>query len=193
MSAAGSYAPRNVNTPRSAHAPKLPDRHDTSTDADDEATAGVEAVATGDPVAAAATDGVDLSALSIAGITRRRVGWVAAALLSAWIVVVFARQAADAASASSRVDQTARDNAALAAEVASLERELAIIEKPAYIAQQARAYGLGSPQEIPFTLDPSVPAPGPDAPGSAALRVGAHEDRPTPLESWLTLLFGPTN
>jgi hypothetical protein len=44
---------------------------------------------------------------------------------------------------------------------------------------------------VPFTLDPSVPAPGPDAPGSAALRLGAS-DRLTPLESWLSLLFGPS-
>jgi cell division protein FtsB len=190
MSAAGSYAPRNVNTRRPA--PKLPNRLDSATD-EHEGTVGRETADIDDPVAAATNDGIDLSALSIAGITRRRVGWVAAALLSAWIVVVFARQAGDAASASSRAEQTARDNAALAAEVASLERELAIIEKPSYIAQQARAYGLGSPQEIPFTLDASVPAPGPDAPGSAALRVGAHEDRPTPLESWLSLLFGPAN
>ena len=120
-------------------------------------------------------------------------GWVAAALLSAWIVVVFARQAGDAASAASRADQIERDNAALAAEVASLEHELDIIERPAYIAQQARAYGVGSPKEIPFTLDSSVPDPGPNAPGSASLRVGAHDERPTPLESWLSLLFGPLN
>ena len=179
-----------MTKPRSA--PEPPRRNHPATEAD-EATVELDAVDAADPVAAAATDGIDLSMLSIAGITRRRVGWVAAALLAAWIVVVFARQAGDAASASSRADQTARDNAALAAEVASLERELNIIEKPAYIAQQARAFGLGSPKEIPFTLDASVPAPGPDAPGSAALRVGARDDRPTPLESWLSLLFGPAN
>jgi cell division protein FtsB len=182
--------PEIVKTPRST--PEPPRRNHTATDAD-EVMVGLEAAETDDPTPTAATDGIDLSALSIAGITRRRVGWVAAALLSAWIVVVFARQAGDAASASNRAEQTARDNAALAAEVASLERELAIIEKPAYVSQQARAYGLGTPQEIPFTLDAAVPTPGPDAPGSAALRVGAHEDRPTPLESWLSLLFGPAN
>jgi cell division protein FtsB len=191
MSAAGSYAPRNVTTPRSA--PEPPRRNHTATDDDEALTVEVDAAVTVDPAIAAAGDGIDLSSLSIAGITRRRVGWVAAALVSAWIVIVFARQAGDAATASNRAEQTARDNAALAAEVASLERELAIIEKPAYISQQARAYGLGTPQEIPFTLDASVPRPGPDAPGSAALRVGAREDRPTPLESWLSLLFGPAN
>jgi cell division protein FtsB len=180
-----------MNARRSASQP--PDRSDPSTDADDEVTVAIDTADLVDSAAALPADGIDLSALSIAGITRRRVGWVAAALLSAWIVVVFARQAGEAATASNRADQIARDNAALAAEVASLERELDIIEQPAYISQQARAYNLGSPQEIPFTLDPSVPAPGPDAPGSARFRVGAHDDRPSPLESWLSLLFGPAN
>ncbi len=153
----------------------------------------VDAAGTVDPATHPSGDGIDLSALSVAGITRRRVGWVAAALVSAWIVIVFARQAGEAATASNRADEIARDNAALATEVSALEHELDLIERPAYIAQQARAYGVGSPQEIPFTLDPSIPDPGPDAPGSAALRVGAHEERPTPLESWLSLLFGPAD
>ena len=142
---------------------------------------------------AAAQDGVDLSSISIAGITRRRVGFVAAALMSAWIVLVFARQASEASEAAARADQIARDNATLAAEVASLEQELQLIRRPEYIAQQARAYGIGSPVEIPFTVDPSVPAPGPDAPGSAALRLGAPQDPGSPLDTWLSLLFGPTD
>jgi cell division protein FtsB len=175
----------------------MPEPHDrpedTAIDAAEASTARPSAAEPVDPAYGLAVDGIDLSSLSVAGITRRRVGWTAAALLSAWIVIVFARQAGEAASASSRADQIARDNAALAAEVASLERELQIIERPAYIAQQARAYGVGSSKEIPFTLDPSVPDPGPDAPGSASLRVGARDDRPTPLESWLSLLFGPTS
>lgn len=191
MSAAGSYAPLNVNTSRSAHEP--PDRRNqTGSDAEDAATSSAEAARSVDAVDGA-TDDIDLSALSIAGITRRRVGWVAAGLISVWIVIVFARQASEAAAASSRAGEIAGDNTALAAEVASLEHELGIIKQPAYVAQQARAYGLGTTQEIPFTLDPSVPDPGPDAPGSAALRVGAHDDRPTPLESWLSLLFGPAD
>lgn len=139
------------------------------------------------------SDGIDLSALSVAGITRRRVGFVAAALVSAWIIVVFARQASEAATAAGRADQIARDNAALSAEVAALDHELSTIERPQYIAQQARNYGLGGPSEIAFTLDPSVPAPGPNAPGSASSRVGVHAERVSPLESWLSLLFGPTD
>ena len=191
MSAARSYIVVNVFTPRSA--PQPPNRPTTARSAPDKDAPITAETDVNDPVAALAAEGIDLSSLTVAGITRRRVGWVAVGLLSVWIVVVFARQAGDAATASGRADQLARDNAALAAEVALLERELEIIEQPEYIAQQARAYGVGSPQEIPFTLDPSVPAPGPDAPGSASLRVGAVEERITPLDSWLSLLFGPTN
>jgi len=187
MSAAGSYDSLNVDFRRAPKQPESPapdPSHDPSTTV---AAAGVDA-----PEPAGA-DGVDLSSLSIAGITRRRVGWACAALIAAWIVVIFARQASEGAAAANRADQVAHDNAALAAEVASLEHELQVIERPAYIAQQARGYGLGTDKEIPFTLDPAVPSPGPDAPGSASTRVGADEQRVTPLESWLSLLFGPAD
>ncbi|HEX5014121.1 MAG TPA: septum formation initiator family protein [Candidatus Limnocylindrales bacterium] len=147
----------------------------------------------GDAPDPTAGDGIDLSSLSIAGITRRRVGWVAAALVAAWVVVIFARQASEGATAAARADQVALENAALAAEVAALEHELKLIQRPAYVSQQARAYRMGNSNEIPFTLDPSVPSPGPDAPGSASARVGADEERVTPLESWLSLLFGPAD
>ena len=45
------------------------------------------------------TGRVDLTGLSIAGITRRRVGWVSAGLVAVWIVVLFARQVGDAQAA----------------------------------------------------------------------------------------------
>jgi cell division protein FtsB len=190
MSAAGSYDSRQMTKPPSASLP--PDRRPgaPARDARDEPDAADDNLAGLDP--AAIHDGIDLSSLSIAGITRRRVGWLTAALVSAWIVIVFARQAGDAASAASRVDQMTDDNRTLAAEVASLEQELQTIEKPTYIAQEARKYRLGADHEIPFTLDTSVPAPAADAPGSAALRLGARDRSMTPLESWLSLLFGPS-
>ena len=162
-------------------------------DLDDSRTPADRAADSESPVSPLVADGIDLSSLSIAGITRRRVGWVAAGLISAWIVVIFARQAGEAASAANRADQIASDNAALAAEVAALEGELQMVERPEYIAQQARNYDLGGSKEIPFTLDSSVPAPGPNAPGSASTRVGVRDDRVSPLESWLSLLFGPTD
>jgi cell division protein FtsB len=138
-----------------------------------------------------APDGVDLSALSIGGITRRRAGWVAAVLVAAWIVVIFAKQTGEATQAAQRADQIAAENAALVAEVEALESELRLIERPAYVAHQARGYQLGTSNEIPFSLAPTVKAPAPNSPGSASGRLGAAAERVTPLESWLSLLFGP--
>jgi cell division protein FtsB len=192
MSAAGSYDSRIMGSPRNAPPPdRRADLSGTTAARDDETPAGSAAAtdATGDP--SAATDGIDLSSLSIAGITRRRVGWVTAGLVSAWIVVIFARQTGDAAASAARVDQMSDTNRALSAEVATLEQELQTIKKPEYIAQQAHKYRIGSDTEVPFTLDSSIPAPGPNAPGSSALRLGARDHAMTPLESWLSILFGP--
>jgi hypothetical protein len=83
-------------------------------------------------------------------------------------------------------------NAQRGAEVAGLERELERIGDARYVLQQARAYGLGGSHEISFSLAPGAPALPPDAPGSAAARLGAPTSVP-PLERWLRLLFGPTD
>ena len=142
---------------------------------------------------ARSTSRADLTGLSVAGITRRRVGWVSAALVAAWIVVVFARQVGDAQTATNRATQLAADNDALAAEVQQLQDEVDLVTKPGYVAMEARGYGLGNPREIPFTLDPSVSAPVDGAPGSASVRLGTTTEHQTPLESWLQLLFGPSS
>jgi cell division protein FtsB len=194
MSAAGSYPPTNVKIRRSAPAdePARLDRsaaRNPSPDPDDAVPESDEPSAD----AASLAERVDLTGLSIAGITRRRVGWFAAGLLSIWIVIVFARQVGDAAAASNRATQLAADNAALAAEVQSLQGEVDLIVRPDYVAIAARGAGLGESHEIPFTLSPSVAEPVDGAPGSASVRLGAGTERQTPLESWLSLLFGPAD
>jgi cell division protein FtsB len=133
----------------------------------------------------------DLSALPVAGITRRRLGFLAGALVSAWIVIVFARQVGEASAASARVEDLREANAALAGRLAALERESDLIQRQAWIEQQARAYQLGTGGEIPFALGDAEPLPA-DAPGSASVRLGADAETRTPLESWLSLLFGPS-
>jgi cell division protein FtsB len=185
MSAARSYASSNVSDPSAS--PPHDSRRTTPAREDDPGLGQAldDASESAEPV--------DLSGLSIAGISRRHVGWLAAGLISVWIVVIFARQVGDASAAATRATQLATDNAALAAEVQALENEVALIVKPAYVGQQARAYRFGGAREIPFTLDPSVPAPVDGAPGSASVRLGAQQSRQTPLESWLSLLFGPGN
>jgi cell division protein FtsB len=135
----------------------------------------------------------DLSSLSIAGITRRHLAGLIGVLVAVWIVVVFARQVGDAQAAASRAEQIARDNVTLSTEVTGLERELDQIQRQRYIEQQARGYGLGAAKEIPFVLSEDAPPLAADAPGSASVRLGADRARVSPLESWLTLLFGPTD
>jgi hypothetical protein len=131
----------------------------------------------------------DLATLPIAGISQRKMAGLLGTLVAAWIIVLFARQVGDAAAASSRAEAMIADNAARHAQVAALDRELARIQQSRFVLLQARAHGLGGHNEIAFTLDPGAPPLPSDAPGSAALRVGAPAPV-SPLDRWLTLLFG---
>jgi len=140
-----------------------------------------------------AREAPDLSSLAIAGITRRHLAGLIGVLVAVWIVVVFARQVGDAQAAAARAEQIAQDNVTLSTEVAGLARELDQIQRQRYIEQQARGYGLGATKEIPFVLAEDAPPLAEDAPGSASVRLGADRTRVSPLESWLTLLFGPTD
>lgn len=135
----------------------------------------------------------DLAALPIAGITRRRAATALSGILAAWIIIVFARQVGEASAATARADDIEAGNAARRAQVAALERELDLIARQRYIEQQARGFGLGTAREIAFTLAADAPPLPADAPGSAALRVGATVDDVTPLDRWLTVLFGPAD
>jgi cell division protein FtsB len=144
-------------------------------------SAGAPAVASGEP---------DLATLAIAGITRRRMAVFVGVLLAAWIVIVFARQVSDASAATSKAEAMIATNDAKQHEIDALEGELQRIQERPFVLQQARGYGLGGPHEISFTLAPGAPALPANAPGSAASRLGAPTSV-SPLERWLTLLFGP--
>jgi cell division protein FtsB len=133
----------------------------------------------------------DLSSLPIAGIGRRQLAIILGSILAVWIVAVFARQVGDASAASGRAEQLAASNEALVHDIAAYRRELAFIQRQEYILIEARSYGLGKGREIPFSLAVDAPPLPPDAPGSAAVRVGAEVEQPTPFERWMELLFGP--
>jgi hypothetical protein len=134
-----------------------------------------------------------LEGFAVAGFTRRRVAWLVGAMVVAWILVVFARQMGDAAAKSAEADRARLANAELAADVSSLQRELELVRRQAYIEQRAGGQGLGHARDHAFALEPGAPALPPDAPGSAAVRLGAIPAPPSPLESWLSLLFGPAS
>lgn len=166
------------------HAPTPPDETPDAV-ADERPSGGFDE----DP--AATRELPDLAGLPIAGLTRRRLAGIIGALIAVWIVVVFARQVGDASAATARVDQMTAANATLATDVGAMARELQVIRRQAFIEQQARAHGLGEPKEIAFTLAPDAPPLADDAPGSASVRLGARESQMSPLDRWLTLLFGP--
>lgn len=132
----------------------------------------------------------DLTGLTIAGLTRRRAAWLLAAFVTIWIVSVFARQIGEAGSAADRAAQIRAGNVQLAGEVATLQAERDLVQRQSYIEQAARAFGLGGRNERPFTLAENAPALAADAPGSAAVRLGARAATVTPLDRWLDLLFG---
>jgi hypothetical protein len=133
-----------------------------------------------------------LDGLTVAGITRRRVAWLVGAVVAAWIVIVFARQVGEASAKSAQAVQARLVNAQVAEDVTSLQHELDLIQRQAYIEQAARGLGLGGSTDHPFALAPGAPALAANAPGSAAMRLGAQETPSSPLEVWLSLLFGPT-
>lgn len=134
-----------------------------------------------------------LADLPVAGLTRRRIALAIAALVAAWVIVLFARQVGEASEAATRADEMRAQNETLAGDVAALEQELSLIQRQAYVQQQAREYRLGAPREQPFILAADPPPLPSDAPGTAATRLGADADAATPLDSWLDLLFGETN
>lgn len=127
---------------------------------------------------------------SVLPFTRRRLAMIVAGLFALWLVGVFARQVGEASSASNQADQLRVRNVAMKHDVAALELELKMIQEPAFVSQMARAYKLGSPREIPFTIDPSAPP----LPSNAAGSTGIKPERPTnetsPLDSWMQALFG---
>lgn len=170
--------------------PRHAERQRTAEAAPDDVDGEVP-VRAGSPLSPAAAAAVgSLSDLPVAGLTRRRIALVIGALIAAWVIVLFARQVSEASDAASRADAARVSNTALTAEVLALQQELELIQRPAYIEQQARTYRLGSPEEIPFSLTDSAPSLAPDAPGMPSVRLGAVTTRPSPLESWLDLLFG---
>jgi cell division protein FtsB len=122
--------------------------------------------------------------------TRRRLALLVAGLFALWLVGVFARQVGAATSASDQADQLRARNASMRLEVASLDQELALIKQPAFAAQVARGYLLGTAKEIPFTVDPEAPAIPANAPGSMGIKPEVTAKRTGPLESWLEVLFG---
>jgi cell division protein FtsB len=117
---------------------------------------------------------------------------VAGVVAAAWLVLAFGRQVGAASAVSDRADVLRASNAAQRQDVATLQADLTLVQDDRFVRIQARAFGLGGPGEIPFTLAADAPALDPHAAGSTAVRLGADLDQRSPLDVWLSLLFGPS-
>jgi hypothetical protein len=135
---------------------------------------------------------VALRALPVAGIGRRRLGWIIGAVISVWIVAVFARQVGEASAAAARADHVRSENAAIATQVAALQHERDVVQERSFVEFQARKWGLGNAQDQRFSLAQNAPPLPSNAPGSASVRLAPDPTPQTPLEAWLSLLFGPS-
>ena len=153
-------------------------------------TETAETVAASAPVRGGAAS-VSLADLPVAGLTRRRIALLLGALVAAWVILLFAHQVGQASEASAKADALRTANAGLESDVTALQSELALIQRQAYVEQQARSYRLGGAREIPVSLADDAPSLAPDAPGSAGVRLGASTEKPSPIEQWIRLLFGP--
>lgn len=122
------------------------------------------------------------------GLTRKRLAILVGAVVVVWIVVVFARAVADRASSVARAEAVGRDAAAAVSQLVAERFELLLIQTPAYVRLEARAFGYGPPGERAFALEEGGVAPPPITP------LGAEEAASgprSPLDAWLQLLFGP--
>ena len=165
----------------------MPRSTDRTTAAESEAA---EPTAMSAPVRGGAAS-VSLADLPVAGLTRRRIALLLGALVGAWVILLFAHQVGQASEASAKAQAMRTTNAGLQADVTALQAELALIQRQSYVEQQARSYRLGTAHEIPFTLADNAPSLAPDAPGSAGVRLGASSEKPSPIQQWIKLLFGP--
>ena len=154
---------------------------------------GTEATRT--PAPATATALASLSDLPVAGLTRRRIAVLIAALVAAWVIVLFARQVGEASEASTRCRHVMRteERRRWRPRCGGLEQELALIQRQAYIEQQAREYRLGEPREIPFILADNAPALAADVPGTAARSASARSSTGARRSSrgWISLFGSP--
>jgi hypothetical protein len=146
----------------------------------------------GRPTDVSGIDAAESSAPAVQPVflTRRRIALLVAGFFAMWLVGIFVRQVGDAAAAQNMADQMRVRNAAMARDLASLEAELQLIGQPSVIAEMARGYLLGTPHEVPFTIDPKASPLPVNAPGSVGIQHSGQGPASTPLDAWLQALFG---
>jgi hypothetical protein len=113
------------------------------------------------------------------------------AIVGVWLVLVFARALGDVDHATARQQVIASEASALEARLSADKRELALVQTDAFQRLQARAYGLGAAGEVAFSLPQDAPSAPPITPlGGAQAATSSAVEKTSPLDAWLSLLFG---
>jgi len=133
---------------------------------------------------------LDPSTLPMPSLSRRRVVTAAGVILAALLTLSFVRQVGEATAAADRAEELRAANAVLRDDVARLQQDLSHVQDLHFIQQEGRAFGLGAKGEIPFALAAGATELAADAPGSAAVRLGAPAKPHSNLDAWLEVLFG---
>jgi cell division protein FtsB len=112
-------------------------------------------------------------------------------IIAVWLVFVFAGSIGDIDRATARQQQVTNEANTIQARMDADKRELAIVQTDAFQRLQARAYGMGATGETVFSLPSDAPLPPPITPLGASSAVASSATTPqTPLDAWLSLLFG---
>jgi hypothetical protein len=118
---------------------------------------------------------------------RSHVALIVLIVVASWVVLSFGRTITSLNAATDRQAALTAETAALTARLEAGHREMELIQTDAFQALQARAYGIGAPGEIAFSLDAAAPP----APQVTPLGGDANSGTPqAPLDAWLGLIFG---
>ncbi len=150
-------------------------------------SAAASARSVGEPATSGTAAAAVQPRLGVAGLDRRTIALVASIAVVAWLVLVFGRAIAQSNQVGVEAAALRAQDATLAQQVVQQQAELAVIQSPAFLSLEARAYGYGKPHEQVFALQPGAPPP------PAITPLGADPSAappPTPLQAWMELLLG---
>jgi hypothetical protein len=111
--------------------------------------------------------------------------WLLALLVAVFVAVSIGRVVVDAASAAQRVAQMREANAELKAQVDALSAEKQVVTSGVFVQVAGRGQGYGAANERAFGL-----LPGAARPTSLDPATSEDQGRGSPLDAWLTALFG---
>lgn len=117
---------------------------------------------------------------------RSHVAFIVLIVVGAWVVFSFGKTITSLNTATERQGTLTAETVALNAQLDAGRRELELVQTDAYQSLQARAYGIGAPGEIAFSLEDGSPLP----PQIRPLGAPGTETEQKPLDAWLRLLFG---